>query len=162
MISVTLLSSDAPTMPKAKYHCTEGTNSTRLRELALVQTWSTVGCHWVECGGRAKSGLSLPITKSKVGETKIITTMRMLLKFPLDKPLSLSLHLSISSPDSASRHSSCLVSYYDLLYNNLRQSNSAISAPIFLLKDWVGGKSNYYHVSCGPTNSVLFSSCHTP
>lgn len=159
MISVTLLSSDAPTMPKAKYHCTEGTNSTRLRELALVQTWSTVGCHWVECGGRAKSGLILPITESEVGETKKIATMRMLLKFPLDKPLSFSLHLSISSPDSASRHSSCLVSYYDLLYNNLRQSNSAISTPVFCWKtEW--GKSNYY--VCKPTIPALFSSCHTP
>lgn len=53
----TFLSSGAPTMPEAKHHCTGGTNSTRLHELALVQTWSTVSCH---C--RAKSGLILQIT----------------------------------------------------------------------------------------------------
>lgn len=77
----------------------EGTNSTRLRELALVQTWSTVGCHcwvWRKSSIRADS----PNYKS----WRSLRWRERLLKIILDEPFSLSLRPNISSPGTLPVH----------------------------------------------------------
>lgn len=83
----------------------------------------------VECGGRVKSGQSIPnITKVEAGETEILAVMRTSAENYCRRALiHLPLHPNISSPDRASRHSSCSVLFYDVFRINLRQSNSAIS-----------------------------------
>lgn len=129
---LSLLSFGAPILSKAKYHCTEGTNHTRL-------FWACFGTNMINCW--------LPFvlwvwvgspSKSNIRDN---TTM-----IEIDKPLSLSVNEINSSLNSTSRHSSCLV-LYDLLYDNIRQSNSAISAYIICWKtEW--GKRN--------TNSIVY------
>lgn len=91
-----------------------------------------------ECGGRAKSGLILPITKVEVGETKIIAAMRTFTEsYSWQALFHLPLRLNISSSDRASRHSSYSVLFYDLFHINLRQSNSAMRTSTFCLKtEW--------------------------
>lgn len=90
----------------------------------------------VECGGRAKSGPILPITKAEAGETKIIAMVRTFTEdYSRQALIHLPLRSDVSSPDRASRHSSCSELFYDLFRINLRQSNSAVSTSTFLLKD---------------------------
>lgn len=77
-------------------------------------------------------GPILPITKVEAGETKIIAMMRTFTEnYSRQALIHLPLRPNISSPDRASRHSSCSVLFCDLFYINLRQSNSAISTSTF-------------------------------
>lgn len=111
----------------------------------------------VDCGGRAKSGPILPITKAEAGETKIIAMVRTFTKdYSRQALIHLPLRSDVSSPDRASRHSSCSELFYDLFRINLRQSNSAVSTSTFCWKTERRGNNTIN--MCRSANSALSSS----